>query len=407
MSESRAEIRLGAALVGRLVRVSDTSTFCFDEGYLSDRNRPVLGRVFEVARSPSAQWVGRRNELPTFFRHYLPEEGTLLRAAIAQEHNIKESNELGLLLALGGQLPGALVAIGGGGAAREAQPVGRTSIRLGFSLAGAQLKFAMFERDRKLVLRGDEADGAWIVKLYGERHVGAVYNEFSMMTLAREAGIEVPACRIVTEADLGELPPRFAAPSLSAIAIARYDRAPGFPRVHQEDFAQVFDVPATADARYSRRLPKGRKKLGYESIARVIAALCGRDDVLEFARRLAFCVVIGNEHAHLKNWSLVYPDGIQARLSPAYDLLSTVVYSDLHRELALSFFGESRLDSVSMSHFDALADSVAVEREVMRRVVREMLDRLREAWARLQGALPLIEAHRRVLDARIGAARWA
>jgi hypothetical protein len=60
-----------------------------------------------------------------------------------------------------------------------------------------------------------------------------------------------------------------------------------------------------------------------------------------------------------------------------------------------------------MAHFDALADSVGVEREVMRRVVRETRDRLRDAWARLQGELPLIDAHRRVLDARISAPRWA
>lgn len=402
MRETNVDLYLGSVLVGRVVRASDTSTFAFDESYLRRADRPVLGRVFEAALSSEARWTGRRDQLPTFFRHYLPEEGTLLRATIANERGIKESDELGLLCALGADLPGALVA------ARSTEPSldGRSASLLGFSLAGAHLKLSMFERGRKLVLRGDDGDGAWIVKLYDSRRVAMAHNELSMMTLAREVGIDAAECRIVTDAELGELPARFAAPSLSAIAIARYDRADGGRRVHQEDFAQVFDVPATADAKYSRQLPKGRKKLSYEAIARVIAALCGHDEALEFARRLAFCVVIGNEDAHLKNWSLVYPDGVHARPSPAYDLLSTVVYDDLHRELALPLFGEARLESITLGHFDQLADSVGVERAAMRRVVRETLDRLRDAWARLQGELPLFGAHRRVLDARIGEKRW-
>jgi serine/threonine-protein kinase HipA len=51
-------------------------------------------------------------------------------------------------------------------------------------------------------------------------------------------------------------------------------------------------------------------------------------------RRLAFMVLSGNADAHLKNWSLLYPDGVRPRLAPVYDLVSTVMYSlDTHTAL--------------------------------------------------------------------------
>jgi serine/threonine-protein kinase HipA len=400
VSESIVDVLLGDVLVGRIVRVNDTSTFTVDERYLSRANRPVLGQVFEARLSPDERWIGRRNQLPTFFRHDLPEEDTLLRAAIAAEHGVKASDELGLLSSLGADLPGAIVARRVEGASRDGA---RTRPSLCFSLAGAHLKFSMIERDHALALGTDARAPAWIVKLYDERRAGMARNELSMMTLAREVGIEAPRCRLVTERELGALPSRFLRPSLDAIAIARFDRAEG-RRIHQEDFAQVFDLPATADAKYARQLPKGRKKPGYESIARVIARLCP-DDVPEFTRRLLFCIVIGNEDAHLKNWSLIYPDGIHARLSPAYDLVSTVVYGGLDRALALSLFNEERLDAITMWHFEQLADSVGFERAAMRSLVRATLDQLREAWARTRLDLPLLDAHRVVLDQRIDAKR--
>jgi serine/threonine-protein kinase HipA len=401
VSESIVDVHLGDVLVGRIVRVNDTSTFTVDERYLSLSNRPVLGQVFEARLSPDERWIGRRNQLPTFFRHDLPEEDTLLRAAIAAEHGIKASDELGLLSSLGEDLPGAIVARRVEGASRDGAGEGP---RLRFSLAGAHLKFSMIERDHALVLGADALAPAWIVKLYDERRVGMARNELSMMTLARAAGIEAPRCRLVSERELGALPSRFLRPSLEAIAIVRFDRAEG-RRIPQEDFAQVFDVPATADAKYARQLPKGRKKLSYESIARVIARLCP-EDVPEFARRLLFCIVIGNEDAHLKNWSLIYPDGVRARLSPAYDLVSTVVYDGLDRALALPLFNEARMDAVTMWHFEQLADSVGFERDAMRSLVRETLEALRETWARTGAELPLLDEHRAVLDQRIRARRF-
>ncbi len=67
------------------------------------------------------------------------------------------------------------------------------------------------------------------------------------------------------------------------------------------------------------------------------------------ARRLAFNVLIGNGDARLKNWSLIYLDERRPTLSPAYDLVSTVVYGRQGGhldDLGLRLGGSKRFDSV-------------------------------------------------------------
>ncbi len=64
-------------------------------------------------------------------------------------------------------------------------------------------------------------------------------------------------------------------------------------------------------------------------------------------RRLAFMVLSGNADAHVKNWAIVYPDGLEARLAPVYDFVSTIVYPTLHAYSALRWWEppEPNLDS--------------------------------------------------------------
>ena len=76
-------------------------------------------------------------------------------------------------------------------------------------------------------------------------------------------------------------------------------------------------------------------RVGHERLGLAIRTLCGDEAFAEYVRRLVFCIGIGNEDAHLKNWSLLYPDGVTPVLSPAYDLVSTIQYDDLDRGLAL------------------------------------------------------------------------
>lgn len=79
-------------------------------------------------------------------------------------------------------------------------------------------------------------------------------------------------------------------------------------------------------------------------------------------RRLAFLVLIGNGDAHLKNWSLIYPDGISARRSPAYDRVATVTYIPMDK-LGLKLSTENRFDQSRLAHFEKLADRAGISRD--------------------------------------------
>ena len=126
----------------------------------------------------------------------------------------------------------------------------------------------------------------------------------------------MPEIALTPVAEIAGLPAEIVDRGGLALAVRRFDRTADGGRIHIEDFAQVLDEPPAHKYGYAN----------YETLARVVSAT-GRDEDLDmFFRRLAFDVLVGNGDAHLKNWSLIYPDGRRSRLAPAYDILSTVAY---------------------------------------------------------------------------------
>src|SRR5205823_9099086 len=62
----------------------------------------------------------------------------------------------------------------------------------------------------------------------------------------------------------------------------------------------------------------------------------------------------GNTDAHLKNWSLIYKDDINASLSPLYDQVCTIAWSDVPRALALKLSGRKNLLQIDEDVFARL-----------------------------------------------------
>jgi serine/threonine-protein kinase HipA len=249
---------------------------------------------------------------------------------------------------------------------------------LRFSLAGVQLKFSAIRNDRGLTIPVHGRGGDWIVKLPDERYDGVPENEHAMLEFARAAGIDVPQAQLVETSMIAGLPEQIVLPCSRALAIERFDRAKDGDRVHIEDFAQVLDL--SPDEKY--------RATNYDTIARVLAAVCTDEDVDEFLRRLVFMVAIGNSDAHAKNWSLIYPDGRAARLAPAYDLLAVSVYerSDqrLKPQLALGLAGASVASSVTETTFRRLAQRADLDEERTITVVRNQVLAIHGAWSELR-----------------------
>lgn len=374
--------------VARLERQGDGRIdFAFLDSYRQRRARPVLSvHYLDKLRAPSLP----AHRLPAFFANLLPEPDGPLRRLITQAAGIREQQDLRLLAHLGEDLPGAVrVRLledsddGGHGHAHAHSEPGvaapQTGNKLRFSLAGVQLKFSMLRDGKALTLPASGRGGDWIVKLPDLEHERVPENEYAVMTWARESGIDVPEFDIVTHADLIGLPDRrFVRDGELCFAIRRFDRPPAAARVHIEDFAQV-NGRYPAD-KYDEDRPVA-DRLNYETLANQILTFCGEADLREFIRRLVFVVLSGNADAHLKNWSLYYPDGRTPRLSPAYDMVATIVYAGTSDVLALPFHGSLAFEDVTMAGFRRLAGKLRRDPDEMARWVAEDVARIMDIWS--------------------------
>ena len=316
------EVRLGETLVGVLTHLGNEALiFTFDRTYIeAGSDRPTLSLGFKSADGGLVEQTRpTRVRLPPFFSNLLPEAH--LREYLAARGGIHPEREFFLIWLLGADLPGAIVVRTVDGAAPpaedEAHPRAHAAEQpLRFSLAGVQLKFsALMETSKGLTLPVTGVGGDWIVKLPSPRFEAVPENEYAMMTLAKAVGLDVPEVRLVATKDIGRLPPDLPEAFGQSLAVRRFDRPHARERIHMEDFAQVFGV-----------YPENKyRKASYGSIARVLWLEAGDEAVTEYTRRLAFNVLIGNADAHLKNWSLIYPD----RRTPTADVTSLVSSSIL------------------------------------------------------------------------------
>jgi serine/threonine-protein kinase HipA len=264
---------------------------------------------------------------------------------------------------------------------------------LRFSLAGVQLKFSMLRRDRGMTLPTNGRGGDWIVKLPDNRYDQVPQNEFSMMSWARLTGITVPEVELVKVADIEGLPQGVKLREDTAFAIRRFDRPEPGRRIHMEDMAQVLGL--YSDDKY--------KKYNYETIAKIILNVAGLESLHEFLRRLAFILAIGNGDAHHKNWSLLYPDGLHAELSPAYDLVSTIQYMP-NDTLALNLARSKRFEDVSLASFERLARKLDLATEDVLPVVKGAVEATLQSWHEHHAHWPLsaefkqrIESHWKIV----------
>lgn len=395
----RLDVLLNDVRVAQLERQDDGRIeFAFAGEYLAHRHRPVLS-LYYLDKLPRP--LPARDRLPAFFANLLPEpEGQLFRL-ITRAAGIREHQELRLLLHLGEDLPGAVIVRLVEDSADRDKPreLGSSSTdgprKLRFSLAGVQLKFSMLRSDKGLTLPASGRGGDWIVKLPDLKYPGVPENEYATMTWAQESGIDVPEFDVVTAADLeGITDPRLFPDNELCFAIRRFDRPPG-GRIHIEDFAQVNGLYPRD--KYDEDRPASAR-LNYETLANQILTFCGEPDLRQFIRRLVFVVLSGNADAHLKNWSLIYPDGRRPHLSPAYDLVSTIVYTETSNELALPFAGSRAFETVSVAGFRRLATKLRRNPDEMARWVAEDVARIMDAWSNHASTLPLSLEARYALD---------
>lgn len=391
------EVLLYGQPIGTLTRVAgDRNFFAFNEAYIESAARPVLGLAFKDQFGELiTDHRTTQTRLMPFFSNLLPEGR--LRHYLAERAGVNPEREFFLLWVLGRDLPGAITVRPADGEAwppvagkalNEEEQAAREARAMRFSLAGVQLKFsAVTDATGGLAIPASGTGGSWIIKLPSEKFDGVPENEFSMMTLARLVGMNVPALELVDTTAIDGLPREVASLGGQALSIERFDRLSDGSAVHIEDFAQIFGIyPAD---KY--------KEASAVNIATVIATESGDDDVREFIRRLTFNTLIGNADMHLKNWSIYYPDRRTARLAPVYDFVSTIAYPWLDdEEAALKFSRTKRFDAFGVDELEHLAGRSALPAKMVIDTAKETAERFQDVWRAEQKNLPL---HPSVIEA--------
>jgi serine/threonine-protein kinase HipA len=396
------EISLHGALVAYLVGYRDGRTvLTFTPEFVTNESRPTFSLTTHpsfprAAKIIATPWV-KQQKLHPVLSNLLPEGA--LRAYLAQALKTHVDNEFELFAYLGQDLPGAIIAtpvepatvpdyVLDDHAKASAPKVPAKDEKKRFSLAGVQMKFSMREQDGRYQIADSGALGDWIIKTPSTTHKHVPLNEYTAMRLAELAGITVPDIRLVELHKLEQLPAINLPDEQYAFAIKRFDRYDG-GRVHMEDFAQILV-----------KYPQDKyRSANYQQLARVLYdyAQDGLGDVQEFARRLLVNILLANGDAHLKNWSVLYPDKFTPVLSPAYDILTTRVYMGDETEFALNLGKEKDWYRSAFGQFEYWAGKAGIPWRAIKPHLLDTLQRARDLWPKALNELPMHDSHKQAL----------
>lgn len=330
--------------IGYLSQYGDILRVSFDRGYIDDPQRPTLSLSYKgvddadtraiLSAARDARLTRSDGKWPSYFQNLLPEGHN--RERLARERGCSTDDEFELLAAAGHDLMGAL----------EVEPVPASegiphAVRLwhtamgldvlepGFvempvedaaSIPGVVTKFSAVQEGRRYTVHRQGAAGSHILKLPSTRHPDLVANEYAGYQLARAVGLQCAQVHLIPRAD-ADLPEHL--PFEQILAVQRFDRLPNGRRLHIEEFTQILG--------YEPRQKYGRGLFeDYPAMLRVIDRLSADParDVQEFVNRFVVFILMGNTDAHLKNWAMVYPNGIEPVLAPVYDPVCITAFFD-------------------------------------------------------------------------------
>ena len=390
-------LTLHDTLVGYLTGGQDgRNCLIFDGAFKANATRPTLSLItrpdFPHANKMLATpWV-RTQRLHPVLSNLLPEGA--LRERIAQGLKTHPDNEFQLFSYLGLDLPGALIAetmapedVPSAILAPESKviPANPAITENRFSLAGVQIKFSMKQKDGRYQLSQTGALGDWIIKTPSTKHKYVPLNEYTAMTLASLAGVDIPEIKLVEMGKLDNLPQINLPEEQYAFGIKRFDRD-NDTRIHMEDFAQVL-------VKYPH---EKYNSASYEQIAKIIYQFTGDGlaNAQQFARRLLVNILLANGDAHLKNWSLLYKDRFTAELAPAYDILTTSVYIEGEKDYALSLGKTKQWHQVTLDHFEAWSKKADLPWRAIKPHLDDTLVKARNLWPNALAESPMDEAHK-------------
>jgi serine/threonine-protein kinase HipA len=345
-----------------------------------------------------------RNECRGYFAGILPEQAK--REIIARNLGISARNDYAMLERIGGECAGAVTFLPAGQALPELsrsyrklsarglaeilkelpkRPLlaGDDGIRL--SLAGAQDKVAVRMDQRKVYLPIAGAPSTHILKPAVERFDSVVFNEALCMKLAAEAGLSTASVETMK------------ADGIDYLAVERYDRIHTqgadelvIERLHQEDFCQALGI--VSEHKYQKEGGPSLKRC-FELLREVSSSPVV--DLVRLLEAVIFNYLVGNNDAHGKNFSLLYHGAgtanLDIRFAPLYDIVSTVYYPELSRDMAMKIGSEYSSGKVTAKRFEELAEQAGLGKPLVRARVPQMAERVIAALGKMEITHPVAE----------------
>ncbi|VAX08838.1 Toxin HigB / Protein kinase domain of HipA [hydrothermal vent metagenome] len=403
------KLTLHDKLVGYLAGFQNgRNVLSFADEFKDDPARPTFSLIthpkFPNSEKLMSEPWAKNQRLHPVLSNLLPEGA--LRELIAQGLKTHIDNEFQIFSYLGQDLPGALVAtpiepkdvpesiLSTHGKAKAIKFKGNDQENK-FSLAGIQMKFSMKEKDGRYNLTKNGELGDWIIKTPSTKYKNVPLNEYTAMSLANLAGIDMPDIKLIELNKLDNLPQINLPDEKLAFAIKRFDREANInnttTRIHMEDFAQVL-VKYPID-KYNAA--------NYEQVGKVIYDYSGDGlaDAQQFAKRLLVNILLANGDAHLKNWSLLYQNQVTPRLSPAYDIVTTSVYIDTEIKFALNLGKMKEWFSVTADNFQSWATKSGIPWRAIKPHIDDTMEKARTLWPDALKDLPMDEEHKAKLKA--------
>lgn len=364
---------------------------------LREQDRPTMTLTQRINPDYVDKVLVSSQRVPAVLSNLLPEGA--LRELLSETLRIHPANEFPMLAWVGNNLPGAIIAAPVPGSeipvwalsARnrtEAVQIDVRGVAQKFSLAGIQMKFSTVRRDGRYNISAELGTDSWIVKTPSTLHRNVPENEFSAMKLAEAAGVDIPEVALISLDTLDNLPSIQLPDEEHAYAIRRFDRS-ARGRIHTEDFAQVFEF--FAHDKYG--------KANYEQVAAVLYRYGGGGlgDIQQLARRLLANILLANGDAHLKNWTLIYPDAVNPKLAPAYDIVSTLPYVPGETGIALNLGKQKKWYPMTLETFQTWSKRIDVPWPAIKVHLLDALAAARDRWPGMLQDLPMQELHKDVL----------
>jgi serine/threonine-protein kinase HipA len=300
----------GGEHVANLRRLPKGCEFRYTNEYLRSAEPPI---ALHLPKTEEGLAVEGMANLPTYFAGILP-EGVMF-TAIQKLIRSAADDLFAMLAATGADAIGDIeVRVPGEPERKPALNLAEAAEQIhlllsaegGFrvenlsGISGAQPKMSIGELVRA------SRTGVYIAKFASPDFPRVVENEFACMRLAKHCRLDVPNVKQQS----------------GALVVQRFDRVLDKDRrqvqkIHVEDMLQVMDL-----------FPNAKYSVEYVEIMRSMQDLgVSKASLLDALRLYVFSYIIGNGDLHAKNVSVLFDKSArQWRLSPAYDLLSTLPY---------------------------------------------------------------------------------